>query len=187
MTNEEFSPRSITTDRLVLRPFRADDLDLFAAFFANESFMRFSSGTFTRERTAGFIDKVMGWDREGLPSQFVVVVRETNATIGYCGFLHQEVDALPEIEIGYRLHPDCWNKGYATEAARAVRDHGFAELNLTRVISLIHPDNVASRRVAEKNGMIVEKETVFKTFPTLVHVINRQQWLSLRGVSETRD
>jgi [ribosomal protein S5]-alanine N-acetyltransferase len=170
---------SLQTERLILRPFRSEDLDVFAAFFANEGFMRFSTRVFSRERTAEFINKVTGWDREGLPSQFVVTIRESEAPIGYCGFLHQEVDGILEIEIGYRLHPDYWNKGFATEAARAVRDHGFSKLNLNRAISLIHPGNSASRKVAEKNGMTLEKETTFKGFPTQVFAISRQQWLEL--------
>jgi RimJ/RimL family protein N-acetyltransferase len=173
-------PSTLQTARLILRPFRADDLDLFADCFANPDFMRFSSGPFSRERTAEFIEKVIGWDQAGLPSQFVVTIRETGTAIGYCGFLHQEVDSTPEIEIGYRLHPDYWNKGFATEAARAVRDHGFSELNLDRAISLIHPDNAVSRRVTEKNGMIMEKETTFKDFPVQVFSMNRQRWLALR-------
>jgi ribosomal-protein-alanine N-acetyltransferase len=172
---------TLQTARLILRPFRSEDLDLFADFFADGGFMRFSSGPFSRERTAEFINKVIRWDRDGLPSQFVVTLRENLAPIGYCGFFHQVVDAEPEIEIGYRLHPDFWNKGFATEAARAVRDCGFSEWKLDRVISLIHPENTASRRVAEKNGMILEKETVFKGFPTQVFAMNRQQWLAVHA------
>src|SRR5207248_8812037 len=110
-------------------------------------FIRFSTGDFTRERVAEFVNKVIGWDRDSLPSQFVVTVRESGIPIGYCGFFHHEVDNQPETEIGYRLLPDHWNKGYATEAARAVRESGFAEWKLDRLISLIHPDNTASRRV----------------------------------------
>ena len=174
----------ITTDRLLLRPFCSDDLDLFVNFFANHDFVRFSSGNFTRERTAEFINKVIDWDRKGLPSQFVVNVRATRTPIGYCGFFHQEVDGQPEIEVGYRLHPDFWNKGYATEGARAVCDCGFSQWKLDRLISLIHPDNTASRRVAEKNGMVLERDTTFKGFPTQVFAVSRQQWLQLRGVSE---
>ncbi len=66
--------------------------------------------------------------------------------------------------------------GLATEAAiRAVRDHAFEELQIARVISLIHPDNIASRRVAEKNGMTPEKETTFRGFPTIVYSVTRTQ------------
>jgi hypothetical protein len=64
-------------------------------------------------------------------------------------------------------------RGLATEAARAVRDHGFDDLKLPRLISLIHPDNVASKRVAEKNGMLPEKETIFRGFPAIVFAISR--------------
>jgi len=167
----------LTTSRLQLRRFVPDDLDLFAEFFRNEGFIRFSSGNFSRERVKDFVDKAIAWDREGLPSQFVVVVRESEIPIGYCGFFHQQVDDQPEIEIGYRLHPDHWSKGFATEAAQAVRDHGFGPFKLDRAISLIHPDNTRSRRVAEKNGMTLERETVFKGFPVQVFAISRQQWL----------
>ena len=86
-----------------------------------------------------------------------------------------------EIEIGYRLHPDYWGRGLATEAAQAVRDHAFADLKLPRVISLIHPDNLPSRRVAEKNAMKLEKETVFKGFPTQVFALSREEWLAERA------
>ncbi len=116
-----------------------------------------------------------------MPSQFAVIFRGNNELIGYCGFLHQEVDGRNEIEIGYRLHPDYWNRGLASEAAQAVRDHAFRDLDLPKVISLIHPDNVPSRRVAEKNGMKIERETVFRGFPTHVFAITREQWLAERG------
>jgi RimJ/RimL family protein N-acetyltransferase len=123
----------------------------------------------------------MAWERAGLASQFAVIFRENGELIGYCGFLHKDVDRRNEIEIGYRLHPNYWNRGLATEAAQAVRDHAFSDLKLPRVISLIHPDNVASRRVAEKIGMLFERQTVFKGSPTLVFALRREQWLAKRG------
>jgi ribosomal-protein-alanine N-acetyltransferase len=168
----------LETPRVILRPFREEDLDLLAQLMANTDFMRFSLGVFSREQTAGFLGKVIGWECRGLPSQFAVIHRKDNRLIGYCGFFHQQVDGADEIEIGYRLHPDYWNQGLATEAAQAVRDHGFADLNLPRLISLIHPDNRPSQRVAEKNGMQREKETVFRGFPTLVFAIKREAWLA---------
>jgi len=120
-------------------------------------------------------------ERRGLPSQFAIIHLADNRLIGYCGFFHQEVDGTEEIEIGYRLDPDYWSGGLATEAARAVRDHAFRDLKLQRVISLIHPDNAPSRRVAEKIGMNLEKKTVFRGFPTLVFAITREQWLAEDG------
>ncbi len=164
----------IQTPRLVLRHFESGDLDLLSELMANPDFMRFSSGVFTREQTASFLfDRVIAPAQEGLPSQFAVVLREENRLIGYCGFFRQVVDDVDEIEIGYRLHPDYWNLGLATEAARAVRAYAFDVLKLERVISLIHPDNRASRRVTEKNGMRLEKETVFRGFPAQVFSCTR--------------
>ena len=153
---------------LILRPFDKEDVDPLAELMANPDFMRFSLGVFSREQTAAFLEKILGWNRAGLPSQLAVIFRENSELIGYCGFLHQDVDGTKQIEIAYRLHPDYWGRGLATEAAQGVRDHAFRDLKLPRVISLIHPDNLPSRRVAEKNGMRVEKKTVFRGFPTLV-------------------
>jgi ribosomal-protein-alanine N-acetyltransferase len=170
----------LQTDRLILRSFREEDVDEMAQLFANPDFMRFSLGAFTdRKKTVDFIEKVMGWDHASMPSQFAVMSRGEDAVIGYCGF-HHHPEVPGEVEIGYRLHPDYWNRGLITEAARAVRDHGFADLKLPRVISLIHPENIPSRRVAEKNGMKVEKEIMFRGFPTLVYAITREQWLANR-------
>jgi ribosomal-protein-alanine N-acetyltransferase len=165
----------LETPRLILRPFLEEDVDLLAELMANPDFMRFSLGPYTREQTQTVLQKFLSWNQSVLPSQFAVIFRGNNELIGYCGFLHWHLDGKDEIEIGYRLHPGYWSRGLATEAARTVRD-AFAELKLPRVISLIHPDNVPSRRVAEKNGMKLEKQTVFRGFPTLVFAINRKQW-----------
>jgi RimJ/RimL family protein N-acetyltransferase len=173
----------LETKCLILRSFREEDVDAMAQLFANRDFMRFSSGVHNeRRQTVDFIEKVMGWDRASMPSQFAVVPRGDDAVIGYCGF-HHHPEVPGEIEIGYRLHPDYWNRGLITEAARAVRNHAFADLKLPRVISLVHPENIPSRRVAEKNGMKVEKEITFRGFPTLVYAMTREEWLANRDAS----
>ena len=172
---------TLETARLILRSFCEKDVDAMAQLFANSDFMRFSLGVYKeRKQTVAFIEKVMGWDQANMPSLFAVVPRGEHAVIGYCGF-HHHPEVPAEVEIGYRLHPDYWNRGLITEAARAVRDHTFADLKLPRVISLIHPENIPSRRVAEKNGMKVEKEITFRGFPTLVYTITREEWLALPG------
>src|SRR5207248_11615758 len=111
---------------------------------------------------------------------FVCFVRRSTYVRGDVSLLH--TPAVPEeVDISYRLDPAYWNRGLITEAARTVRDHAFEDLKLPRVISLIHPENIPSRRVAEKNGMKVEKEITFRGFPTLVFAITREQWLAERG------
>lgn len=77
----------LETERLILRFFREDDVDIMAQLFANPDFMRFSLGVFTeRKQTIAFIEKVMGWDRAGIPSQFAVIPRDEDTIIGDCGF-----------------------------------------------------------------------------------------------------
>jgi ribosomal-protein-alanine N-acetyltransferase len=166
---------NLQTARLNLRPFSEDDLDDLSVLMAHKDFMRFSLGVFSREQTAGFLEKVCRRDREGLPSQFALTLRSNEKLIGYCGFFGQTVDEEEQLEIAYRLNPSYWGQGLATEAARAVRNHAFDDLQLSHVISLIHPYNIASRRVAEKNGMTPEKQTIFRDFPTIVFGISREQ------------
>src|SRR6266550_5547922 len=172
-------PSALKTERLILRSFRRDDLDRLSELMANPGFMRFSTGVYSREQTAIFLNKLIGWDDSGIPSLFAVILPKTEVLLGYCGFYHPE--GFDDTEIGYRLDPDFWNKGYATEAARAVRDCGFSEWKVENLISLIHPENIPSRRVAEKNGMTLERETTFKGFPTQVFAISRERWSALHG------
>lgn len=166
---------SLRTTRLNLRPFYGGDLDDLSALMADADFTRLSLGVFSRGQTAGFLEKVRGRDREGLPSQFALIFRSDQKLNGYCGFFLQTVNDVEELELAYRLDSSYWGQGIATEAARAVRDRAFDDLQRPRVISLIHPDNIGSRRVAEKNGMRPEKETVFRGFSTVVFGINREQ------------
>jgi ribosomal-protein-alanine N-acetyltransferase len=163
----------LETRRLTLRRFTEDDLDALGVLMSDAQFMQFSLGLYSRDQTVAFLEKVFAGYRDQVPSQFAVIFRAENKLIGYCGFFRQMVDGVEEIEIGYRLDSKYWGRGLATEAAQAVRDHAFSDLGLDHVISLIHPDNIASRRVAEKNGMSMEKETVFRGFPTIVFGIRR--------------
>jgi RimJ/RimL family protein N-acetyltransferase len=170
----------LETRRLILRPFREEDTGRLSELMANRDFMRFSLGPYTREQTQTVLQKFLTWDQAGLPSPFAVVLRENDDVLGYCGFLHH-AEVPEEVELGYRLDPAYWNRGLITEAARAVRDYAFVGLKLPRVISLIHPENIPSRRVAEKIGLMPEKEITFRGFPTTVFALSRKQWQAARG------
>jgi RimJ/RimL family protein N-acetyltransferase len=165
----------LETRRLILRPFRQEDLDRLVELMANGDFMRFSAGPRTHEETQETLQKFLCWQDGGLPYPFAVVLRETNQVVGYCGFLHHQ-EFPNEIEIGYRLDSNYWNRGLITEAARAVRDYAFGTLKLTRVISLIHPENNPSRRVAQKLGLIPEREITFHGFPATLFALTQAEW-----------
>jgi ribosomal-protein-alanine N-acetyltransferase len=88
-----------------------------------------------------------------------VVERTTGRVIGECGLLGKDVDARREIELVYIFAQDVWGRGYATEAASAMRDAAFAS-GITRLIALIDPDTPPSGAVARKIGMRLEREVV---------------------------
>ena len=90
---------------------------------------------------------------------WAAIRKDTGHFAGQCGLaLQRNVDGRDEVEIGYLFLRELWNAGFATEAAIACRDFGFADLGLTHLVSLIDPANGASKRVAEKVGMSLEKE-----------------------------
>ena len=73
----------LETERLILRSFLEEDVDVMAKLFANPDFMRFSLGPYTREQTRGVLDKFLSWEKAGLPSPFAVVLRENTEVLGY--------------------------------------------------------------------------------------------------------
>lgn len=97
-------------------------------------------------------------DNNGL---MALVHKETNELIGQCGLLKQRVDEVDEIEIGYHVLPKFWRMGYAKEAAIKCKEEGF-KMGIPSIISIIHPDNYKSIKVADANGMQFEKETRFR-------------------------
>lgn len=84
----------------------------------------------------------------------VVIEKSSEKLIGQAGIIYLAYDdTQPDIEIGYRLHPDYWKKGYATELASALVKWGFKHLSVDKLVAVIHPQNEKSRKVLEKIGM----------------------------------
>ncbi len=88
-------------------------------------------------------------------------------------WLIQQIDGRPELEVGYHLRRDQWGHGYATEAAQVCIRYAFLSLGAAKVISLIRAENLPSRRVAERNGMQVEREVMHSGLPHLVYAISK--------------
>ena len=105
---------------------------------------------------------------------WATIHKETGKFIGRCGLLPWTIEGQPEVEVAYTLAQDFWGQGLATEAAHAILQYAFEQLHLSRLICLIDPANHASRRVAEKIGMTLEKEVegiAGDGIPTLIYSI----------------
>ncbi|MCU0357638.1 MAG: GNAT family N-acetyltransferase [Cyclobacteriaceae bacterium] len=105
-----------------------------------------------------------------------LVSKLTGEFVGMAGLLVQEVDGITELEVSYSIMPEHWHKGYASEAARLCRDVAFQQNYAASLISIIHPENVASQRVAIQNGMHLSKHAMFREMPVLIYQMDYSNW-----------
>lgn len=166
----------LETDRLILRRFVPADQDALFALYRDPEIRRFfPEGTLTYEET----QEELEWFLNGHPEQpelglWATLYKPTGVFIGRCGLLPWTIEGQAEVEVAYLLDKAYWGQGLATEAARGIVRYGFEQLQLPRLICLIDPDHRASRSVAEKIGMTLEKELdgiEGDGIPTLVYSI----------------
>lgn len=149
----------IETSRLLLRNMTELDTDALLSIFSDPRVMEsFGRILFDRPRMLRWVLRNLEHQEQFGYGLFSVILKEQDLLIGDCGLEHMAIDDRPEVELGYDFRSDFWRQGFATEAASAVRDFAFGQLGLPRLISLIRPTNSASRRVAEKVGMLKERE-----------------------------
>lgn len=151
----------LETARLVLRPYTMDDVDAIHAVLGDASIMGYYPAPFTHEQSRQWVVNNLARYRDDGFGLWVMESEETGEFIGNCGPVARVIDGASEVEIGWHTHRDHQRRGYATEAARECCRYAFEQLGLERVISLIRPENVPSRRVAEKLGMEIEKEIMY--------------------------
>ncbi len=143
----------LQTERLVLRPFREADLDAYADLCADTEVMKYLNATgspISRADAWRQMAMYLGhWELRGYGT-WAVVERATSEFVGRVG-LHSP-EGWPDRELGWTIARKSWGKGYASEAARASIAHAFGVLGWTHLVSLIHPDNHRSARLAERLG-----------------------------------
>jgi len=105
---------------------------------------------------------------------WAVEERASGVMVGRIGFWNPE--GWPGFELGWMLRRSFWGRGYATEAARTALQHAFTEMNQEKVISLIHPENAASIRVAQRLGEQLVAATDVMGKPVLVYGISQEEW-----------
>jgi RimJ/RimL family protein N-acetyltransferase len=140
----------LETARLLLRPTAIEDLDRWAELLADERAARFIGGVQPRSGTWRSMMTVAGaWALTGV-SMFSVIEKASGRWVGRVG--PWQPLGWPGTEVGWALHPDAWGKGYAVESAAAAVDYALDVLRWDDVIHCIDPENVASKRVAERLG-----------------------------------
>lgn len=176
----------LQTERLLLRPFRPDDLPLYARVNADPEVMRFLGGPLSREASDA---QALGANHSLAAKGFGKVAVERvadGAFLGMCG-LSLEPWYPDELEIGWRLDPAHWHYGYATEAARAWLGYAFETLGTGRVISICDLPNRASIAVAQRLGMTFDHEAELAeeggTFAAAIYSMRRDQYASRNGLN----
>lgn len=158
------------TERLTLREFRSDDLEDLAAMVGDPEQMRFYAGIRTRPEAEAWLNRNLALYSAHGYGFWLVEHADSGSFSGYCGIRPLDLDGAAATEIGWHVKKTFWNKGVATEAARAVREAARTRFGLPGVVALIHPEHVASRRVAEKIGLRIRETTVFEGEPTVIYV-----------------
>jgi ribosomal-protein-alanine N-acetyltransferase len=185
----------LETERLILRHIEWSDLDALHALMSDPDVMRYvgNGSPKTRQQTERLMGFWIGdngrtWDvhtlqrlpqlrraieRDAHFALWATVEKRTNRLIGRCGLLAWDLEGRKEVEVGYMIGKAHWGQGFATEAARAIRDYGFQRLGFERLIALIQPGNVASQRVAIKNGMVHERDVKVGQIAAMVFAIEQ--------------
>ena len=158
----------IETARLVLRPLTPEDEATLATVLSDAETMRWYPRPFTGDEVREWIERQLGRYSSGT-GLLGLVEKQTGRLIGDCGPVWQEVEGRTELEIGYHVSRERWNQGFATEAARVVIDYAFENFGVERVVSMIRPENLASRRVAEKNGLTLERMVFWRNYETCIY------------------
>jgi len=166
------------TERLSHREMRVDDAEAVLAFNGNQEVMKLTGEPLwtdlkqTRERLANYAEfETHGFGRWGM------VYKPEGRLIGFSGFKY--LPELDEVDLGYRLLPEYWGRGLATESGLACIRFGFETMGFDRIIALVLPENAGSIRVAEKIGMHdtgrieIDDETAHR------FVAEKADWLAL--------
>jgi ribosomal-protein-alanine N-acetyltransferase len=185
-------PVTLRTPRLLLRPWRGQDADAFAAMFADPKVMEFLGPAQDRAAVDAAIARIAAHFAEHGFGWWAVEAPGLAPFIGWIGLAVPRFDApfMPAVEVGWRLASAHWGKGYATEGARAALQAGFTTFGLDEIVAFTVPANTRSLRVMERLGMTRDAAGDFdhprlaEGDPLRRHVlyrIGRNRWQELAG------
>ncbi|MGY4304505.1 RimJ/RimL family protein N-acetyltransferase [Bradyrhizobium sp. USDA 4369] len=164
---------TLETPRLKLRPFTNADFEAFAQMTGDPRVMQYLGDGRALSRTRAWFEMaafIGHWHLLGF-GEWAVEEKSTGAFVGRIGL--QRPDGWPATEVGWMLCHEHWGKGYALEGARAALDYAFRQLKSERIISMIHPDNAGSIRVAVRLGETFERRMTVNGRDRLIYSISQ--------------
>ncbi|MEV6492176.1 GNAT family N-acetyltransferase [Actinoplanes sp. NPDC051633] len=149
----------VTTERLRLRPFRAEDLPAHRAAVDDDPEVTWAHVRIPlADSLRRWADRLDEWERSDF-GMWIVEVAATGQVIGHAGI--QRLEGTDDVELAYYLGRMAWGQGYATEAALACLTYGFETIRLPRIVATVRTENAASRHVLEKLGFRHERDGIF--------------------------
>lgn len=155
----------LETKRLILKQPTSFDFDELVRLRTDHQVMQYigTGDIQTESQVKEFIENAKPYSDKYDLGFYSVYEKEKNNFVGQAGLFHLGFNVnQPDIELAYRLHKKYWNKGYATELAKALIDYGFSKFSFPKIVAIIHPENDRSRRVMEKAGMTYHGMIDFK-------------------------
>ena len=174
----------LVTKRLITRFLTADDVRAWAPFFRDKDatayFPPLELDT-DEEKARWWIERQLTRYREQRFGLQALIHKETKEFIGQCGLLAQEVDGREEVELAYDIFKQYWGQGYAPEAAKAFLRYAFENNLADSVTAIIHVQNTRAQSVAEKVGLVREKQTQWSGVDVYLYRICKDEWISARS------
>jgi len=169
----------ITTNRLVLRQFRKDDLDIYSRIMGDREVGKwFPKGDgYTHEESEKSLKAILKHWSEHSFGIWAIIEKANGVLIGRCGL--NLIDMTSEVEVDFVVTPNSWGKGFATEAAGTALAYGFQKLKLENTIALAKPENTASRRVIEKIGMQFKRNAEYWGITCAYYSISKTQFANM--------
>jgi RimJ/RimL family protein N-acetyltransferase len=166
-----------STPRLAFREMTPDDLDDMAALLGDPEVMRYYPHPKSRDEALAWIAWNQRLYREYGVGLWLLTLREGGEFVGDCGLTPQQIEGADEIEVGYHVRAAFQGRGLATEAAAACRDYARDVLGVDRLIAIIDPGNRPSQRVAEKLGLVAERDSTDRRWsgPRRIYAASLQQ------------
>lgn len=165
------------TDRLIIRPLTMQDEPAWNEFTMDEEATKYfpTEWKLMPQSAKEWIQFQQKRYRENKYGLQALVDKWTGKLIGQCGLLAQHVDGVDELEIGYHLMREYWGHGFAIEAASAWKSWAFEAGLADSIVSIIEITNTPSQRVAERNGMSREKQTVYYEQDVFIYRVSRKE------------